>query len=81
MTITSHRDKPIDMTGIAHLLGVSPYTPGQWQQRGQLPAPDLVFPGKHLWYPETIINWAKDTERWPPGRVARGPRKRKTETT
>jgi len=66
----------IDLPGIAELLGVKVTTPQQWRQRGQLPDPDVpmfpdAFPDKPLWYKSTIITWAKQTNRWPPGRVAR----------
>lgn len=70
-------NKLIDLRGIARLLGVSPYTPQQWRERDQLPAPDEDFPGKPLWRAGTIVKWAQDTERWPPGKAARGPRRRK----
>lgn len=74
----STEDKLIDLRGIATLVGVSPYTPQQWRERGQLPDPDVPdFPDKPLWRETTIIDWAKDTKRWPPGSVARGPRRRK----
>ena len=64
--------KLIDLAGIARLLGVAPTTPQQWRMRNQLPDPDEPdFPDKPLWYTETIIKWAKATDRWPPGRVAR----------
>lgn len=74
----SIEDQLIDLRGIARLLGVSPYTPQQWRERGQLPDPDEPFPGKPLWRTRTILNWAKDTNRWPPGKAARGPRKRRS---
>jgi len=64
-------DKLIDLAGIAELLGVASVTPSQWRQRGVLPEPDLSFPDKPLWKRQTIIDWAKETDRWPPGRAAR----------
>lgn len=76
--MTNAENKLIDLRGIARLLGVSPYTPQQWREREQLPAPDEDFPGKPLWRAGTIVKWAQDTERWPPGKAARGPRKRRT---
>lgn len=66
-------DKPIDMAGIAKLLGVAPTTPQQWRQRGVLPEPDpdLSFPDKPIWKTRTIVEWAKSTNRWPHGSAAR----------
>lgn len=67
---------PIDMAGIAKLLGVAATTPQQWRQRGVLPPedPELSFPDKPVWKRNAIIQWAKDTNRWPRGAAAR-PRK------
>lgn len=66
------QDKLIDLAGIAHLLGVARVTPQQWRQREQLPDPDNAdFPDKPLWKTSTIIGWARDTNRWPPGKAAR----------
>lgn len=68
-------DELIDLGGIAELLGLSPTTPQQWRQRGQLPPPDEPkFADKPLWRRSTIEKWAQDTGRWPPGAVARPPR-------
>ncbi len=65
-------DRLIDLAGIATLLGVSSVTPQQWRQREQLPPPDEPdFPDKPLWRTSTIIAWARQTNRWPPGRAAR----------
>lgn len=77
--------KLIDLAGIAELLQVSEVTPPQWRQRSTrgeleppLPAPDIVeISDKPLWYEATIIDWARRTNRWPPGRAAR-PLARKT---
>jgi len=70
-------DKPIDMAGIAKLLGVAPTTPQQWRQRGVLPEPDpdLSFKDKPVWWRSKIIEWAKLTNRWPHGSGARQSRK------
>ncbi len=67
------RDKPIDMAGIARLLGVAATTPQQWRQRGVLPEPDpeLSFADKPIWKTSVIIEWAKRTNRWPRGTAAR----------
>lgn len=77
--MTTTTDKLVDLAGIAVLLGVAAVTPQQWRQRGQLPDPDVgSFPDKPLWERATIIAWAKDTGRWPPGTAARpGMRKRR----
>lgn len=78
MNDTSTEDRLVDLRGIATLLGVSKYTPQQWRERGQLPDPDMPdFPDKPLWRTSTVVDWAKDTRRWPPGKAARGPRRRK----
>lgn len=60
----------VDLRGIATLLKVSKHTPNQWRQRGILPQPDfdLLRP---VWKKSTIIRWAQDTGRWPPGEAAR----------
>ena len=79
-------DKVIDLQGIADLLGVSRVTPQQWRQRsarGEMwpPLPETDFPevpDKPLWYESTIINWAKRSDRWPPGKAARSGAKRLT---
>lgn len=70
-------DKPIDLAGIARLLGVAATTPQQWRQRGVLPEPDpdLSFPDKPIWRTSAIVKWAKDTNRWPHGSASRGTRK------
>lgn len=66
------RDRLVDLAGIADLLGVSPVTPQQWRQRDVLPDADVGdFPDKPLWKAGTIVDWAKATERWPPGKAAR----------
>lgn len=68
-------NKLVDMPGIARLLRVASKTPQQWRQRGVLPKEDEYYSGKPLWRVSTIIRWAKDTNRWPPGRAAeRAPR-------
>jgi hypothetical protein len=72
-------EKILDLTGVAHYLGVSEVTPGQWRQRtqnGELwpPFPDSDFPeitDKPLWKEKTIKDWAERSDRWPPGRAAR----------
>ncbi len=65
-------DRLIDLAGIAELLGVARVTPQQWRQREQLPEPDVPdFSDKPLWKTSTIIRWARETQRWPPGRAAR----------
>lgn len=72
-------EKVLDMVGIAHLLGVSEVTPQQWRQRSQKgelwpPLPDTDFPeitDKPLWKESTIIDWAKRSDRWPPGVASR----------
>lgn len=71
----------LDLAGIAEFLGVAPTTPQQWRQRGQLvePDPTISKPDKPLWRRDAIETWARSTERWPPGRVAR-PRKVDRET-
>lgn len=68
----SSSDRLVDLAGIAALLGVAPTTPQQWRQRELLPDPDEPgFPDKPLWRTSTIITWAKETHRWPPGTAAR----------
>jgi hypothetical protein len=67
----SEIDRLIDLAGIAELLGVASVTPQQWRQRNQLPPPDEPFPDKPLWKMSTIIRWARQTNRWPPGTAAR----------
>jgi hypothetical protein len=68
----------LNMLQIAELLGVSPTTPGAWRQRGVLPTPDIDLPRRPLWRTDTIVRWAKDTERWPPGSCARPFRRTRT---
>lgn len=70
--------KPIDLRGIATLLRISPHTPNQWRQRSKaglmrppLPEPDFPELEHPTWKISTIVNWARDTGRWPPGTVAR----------
>lgn len=74
-------DRPIDLAGIAELLGVASTTPQQWRQRGVLPEPDpgLSFPDKPLWWRSKIVAWAKETNRWPRGTAARARRSRRTD--
>lgn len=68
----SELDRLVDLAGIAELLQVAPNTPQQWRQRDQLPNPDVPdFPDKPLWKASTIIAWARETHRWPPGTAAR----------
>lgn len=72
-------EKMIDLLGISQLLGVAEVTPQQWRQRSQkgelwppLPDPDYPeIPDKPLWKESTIIDWAKRSDRWPPGTAAR----------
>lgn len=65
-------DRLIDLAGIAKLLDVADVTPQQWRQRKQLPEPDNTdFPDKPLWKASSIIAWARQTHRWPPGTAAR----------
>lgn len=67
------KNRPIDLAGIAELLGVAATTPQQWRQRGVLPEPDkdLSFKDKPIWWSHDIIDWAKETGRWPHGAAAR----------
>lgn len=68
----------LDLHGIARLLHVSKHTPNQWRNRKVLPEPDYKFQSP-LWQKSTIIKWAMETERWPPGTAAR-PEARKSAT-
>lgn len=75
MSTIPHGSQPIDLAGIAELLGVAATTPQQWRQRGVLPDPDpgLSFKGKPVWRVREIIQWAKESNppRWPHGAAAR----------
>ena len=61
----------VDLRGIARLLKVSKHTPNQWRQRGLLPPTDFPELLRPVWRKTTIIRWAQDTGRWPPGETAR----------
>lgn len=63
--------EPVDLRGIAALLGVSRHTPNQWRQRDLLPKTDFPKLLRPAWKTSTIIRWAVDTGRWPPGEAAR----------
>ena len=74
----------ISLVEMADLLGVTRDTPNQWRQRSAtgrlskpMPAPDpeMSKPDKPLWRLSTILRWFKDTNRWPPGRIARPERR------
>lgn len=57
----------IDIQGIALLLKVAPGTVDQWRQRGVLPKPTFPHLKNPVWLVDIIIQWAKDTGRWPYG--------------
>lgn len=57
----------LDRYQIADLLAVKPGTVSQWDKRGLLPPPAVVWRMGRVWNRRTILEWAADTGRLPPG--------------
>lgn len=69
-TIDALMTSVLDIEGIAHLLGRTVGTVQLWnsKSRGILPPPPWRRGDVPLWWKPHIIQWAKDTGRWPKGR-------------
>lgn len=73
MDTPAERPRPVAVSDIAELLGVSVNTVNQWRKRAATAVKVIPFPpaagkvaGTDYWWEDQIIDWAKATQRLKP---------------